>query len=68
MEIIEKACAQLAGHADHFVQELADEISRADSQRHTELVKLKAKLSTASAEIKTLRAELKRKNAQIKDL
>ncbi|QIE43291.1 IS66 family transposase (plasmid) [Rhodobacteraceae bacterium SC52] len=76
MEIIQKACIQLAGHDDSFVQMLAAEIARADRQRdnenenenENEKAKLQAKLSTATAEIKVLRAKLKRTEAQLKNL
>lgn len=68
METIQMACGRLADHDDYLVQELSDQIMQADLQRDNEFVKLRARLSTVSAEIKTLRAALKRKEAQLKGL
>ncbi|RVV99908.1 hypothetical protein EKE94_04400 [Mesobaculum littorinae] len=67
MDIIQAACAQLAGHQDRYVQDLSDTIKQADRQRDDEFVKLKARLSTATAETKVLHAALKRKEAQLKN-
>lgn len=62
MQTIQHACAKLSGHSDSFVQEIAT----ADRQRNDECVKLKAKLSTITAQNRALQAEIKRKEAQIK--
>jgi len=62
------ACAQLSGHEDKFVRDIAEEICSADRERDDAMIVLEARISTALAQIKTLRAAAKRKEAQIKEL
>ncbi|WP_158972054.1 IS66 family transposase [Chachezhania sediminis] len=68
MDIIQAACAQLAGHQDGYVQRLTEVIEQADRKRDNEYGKLQARLSKATSEIKALRSELKRTRRQVEDL
>ncbi len=68
MELIQQACAQLAGHEDSFVREVAEEIAVLDRTRDDEMIVSAARLSTAKAHIKTLQAEVRRKSEQLKKL
>ncbi|WP_175392874.1 IS66 family transposase [Leisingera sp. JC1] len=68
MDTIQIACARIATFSETLVQELAEDIAKADRLRDNQYSAVESELFSAKAEIKVLRAACKSKDAQIKKL